>query len=353
MRDATTGTSTSRKRVYEKLAKDLANWNKGIVDFGIKMGLFDQESASNWNTDWYLPFFRHFEEEIGKDVPKGTRNYKSLAGQTGIKKLKGSQRALDNPLDNLIKNALHIVSASLKNDSAVLTLEQASKIKDPISGQFLAKKVKYPSGSSLRVIKNGKDVHYEISNEMLYDSLSSMNVNNDFAGMGWAIKAKNLFTRITTASPVFKVRNVLRDTMSAAGTTDVGFNLLKNAVGGWKELGKSEGEMLVSGAYLQFGNIRSDDPNFAQNLLTKDMRSGFIGMNPEAHDGYMNALRKAQAMSRGVWDAYQRWGDKLENANRAAVFKYHLDKGDSQLKAAFEARDLLDFTLHGEHSGLT
>ena len=347
MRDATTGASTSRKRVYEKLAKDLANWNKGIVDFGIKMGLFDQESASNWNTDWYLPFFRHFEEEIGKDVPKGTRNYKSLAGQTGIKKLKGSQRALDNPLDNLIKNALHIVSASLKNDSAVLTLEQASKIKDPISGQFLAKKVKYPSGSSLRVIKNGKDVHYEISNEMLYDSLSSMNVNNDFAGMGWAIKAKNLFTRITTASPVFKVRNVLRDTMSAAGTTDVGFNLLKNAVGGWKELGKSEGEMLVSGAYLQFGNIRSDDPNFAQNLLTKDMRSGFIGMNPEAHDGYMNALRKAQAMSRGVWDAYQRWGDKLENANRAAVFKHHMDKGDSQLKAAYEARDLLDFTLHG------
>ena len=347
VRDAETGVMVSRKKLYDKMAKDLAAWNKGIVDFGIKMGLFDQESASNWNTDWYLPFFRHFEEDEGKGGPKGTRNYKSLAGQTGIKKLKGSQRALDNPLDNLVKNALHIVSASLKNDSALLTLEQATKIKDPISGQMLARRVKHPSESSLRVIKDGKDFHYEISDPMLFDALASMGVTNDFAGMGWAIKAKNMFTRITTASPVFKVRNVLRDTISAAGTTDVGWNLYKNAVGGWKELGKSEAEMLVSGAYLQFGNIRSDDPNFAQKLLTKDMRSGFIGMNPEAHDGYMNALRKAHAMGRGVWDAYQKWGDKLENANRAAVFRHHLDKGDSQLKAAFEARDLLDFTLHG------
>ena len=347
LRDATTGVTVSRKHLYAKMAKELAEWNKGIVDFGIDMGLFNAESASNWNTDWYLPFFRHFEEGIGKDVPKGTRNYKSLAGQTGIKQLKGSHRALDNPLDNLVRNAMHIISASLKNDSAVLTLEQASKIKDPISGEFLARRVRHPSESSLRVIKDGKDFHYEISDPMLFDSLGSMNVSNDFAGMGWALYAKNLFTRITTASPVFKVRNVLRDTMNAAAQSEVGYNVFKNAVGGYKELGRSEADMLVSGAYIQFGNIRSDDPNFSKKLLTKEMRSGFIGANPEAHDGYMNAVRKYTAMARGVWDRYQRFGDKLENANRAAIFRHHLDKGDSQLKAAFEARDLMDFTLHG------
>ena len=347
LRDATTGATVSRKHLYARMAKELAEWNKGVVDFGINMGLFNAESASNWNTDWYLPFFRHFEEGIGKDVPKGTRNYKSLAGQTGIKQLKGSQRALDNPLDNLVRNAMHIISASLKNDSAVLTLEQASKIKDPISGEFLARRVKHPSESSLRVIKDGKDFHYEISDPMLFDSLGSMNVSNDFAGLGFALYAKNLFTRVTTASPVFKVRNVLRDTMNAAAQSEVGFNVFKNAVGGYRELGRSEADMLVSGAYIQFGNIRSDDPNFSKKLLTKEMRSGFIGANPEAHDGYMNAVRKYTAMARGVWDRYQRFGDKLENANRAAIFRHHLDKGDSQLKAAFEARDLMDFTLHG------
>ena len=347
MKDATTGVMTSRKIVYERVAKDLAAWNKNVVDLGIKMGLFNEESASNWNTDWYLPFFRHFEDEIGKDVPKGTRNYKSLAGQTGIKQLKGSKRALDNPLDNLVRNALHIVSASLKNDSAVLTLSQAEQIKDPITGEFLAQRTKHPGASSLRVIKDGKDVHYNISNQLLYDSLASLNVSNDFAGLSWAIGAKNLFTRITTASPLFKKRNILRDTIQAAAFSDVGFNVFKNATGGWKEVGKSEAELLVSGAYIQFGNLRSDDPNYSQKLLTKDMRAGFIGMNPEAHDGFMNAVRKYRQAARSVWDRYQKWGDKAENANRASIYRNLMNKGEGQTKAAYEAKDLHDFTLHG------
>ena len=347
MFDATTKVMTSRKRVYAQVGKDLAAWNKNIVDLGINLGLFNEESASNWRTDWYLPFFRHFEDEIGKDVPKGTRNYKSLAGQAGIKQLKGSKRALDNPLDNLVRNALHIVSASLKNDAAVLTLEQAEKIKDPITGEFLAKRTKHPGQSSLRVIKDGKDVHYNISNELLYKSLGQLNVTNDFSGLKWAIGAKNLFTRITTASPLFKKRNVLRDTIQAAALSDVGFNVWKNAVGGWKEVGKSEAELLVAGAYIQFGNLRSDDPNYAQKLLTKDMRSGFIGMNPEAHDGYKNAVKKYAQAARSVWDRYQKWGDKAENANRASIYRSIMNKGEGQTKAAYEAKDLHDFTLHG------
>ena len=52
-------------------------------------------------------------------------------------------------------------------------------------------------------------------------------------------------------------------------------------------------------------------------------------------------------MGRGVWDRYAKFGDKLENANRAALFKSLLEDGKSQTEAAFEARDLMDFTLHG------
>ena len=98
---------------------------------------------------------------------------------------------------------------------------------------------------------------------------------------------------------------------------------------------------------MQFGYLRSDDPNYAQKLLTREMRAGFIGMNPRKHEGYMNSIKKYFAMGRGAWDRYQNWGDKAENANRAWVYKTHLDKGDSQTKAAFEAKDVHDFTLHG------
>ena len=347
MKDATTGVIVPKKLIYEQAAKEMGLWNKSVANIGIDLGLFNNEVASNWVTEWYLPLFRYFEEDIGKDVPRGTRNYKSLTGQTGIKKLKGSKRPLDNMLNNLVRNALHIVSASLKNDAATLTLSEAEKIKDPITGEFLAQRTKHPGPDSLRIIKDGKDVHYNISNELLYKSLGQLNVTNDFAGLGLAIGAKNLFTVITTANPLFKKRNLLKDTMNAAAQTEAGFNVFKNATGGWKEIGDNKAELLVSGAYMQFGYLRSDDPNYSQKLLTKEMRAGFIGMNPRLHEGYMNALKKYGALARGVWDRYQNWGDKAENANRAWVYKTHLDKGDSQTKAAFEAKDVHDFTLHG------
>ena len=46
-------------------------------------------------------------------------------------------------------------------------------------------------------------------------------------------------------------------------------------------------------------------------------------------------------------DKYAKFGDKLENANRAALFKKSLAEGKSQTEAAFASRDLMDFTLHG------
>ena len=74
---------------------------------------------------------------------------------------------------------------------------------------------------------------------------------------GLGIKAKNIFTRIITSSPVFKFwSNIIRDTMGAAGTTDLGFNLWKNAVGGFRSLKDVQADMLVTGGYIQFGNIR-------------------------------------------------------------------------------------------------
>ena len=165
---------------------------------------------------------------------------------------------------------------------------------------------------------------------------------------GLGIKAKNIFTRIITSSPVFKFwSNIIRDTMGAAGTTDLGFNLWKNAVGGFRSLKDVQADMLVTGGYIQFGNIRSDDPNYAEKILGKELTSGYIVANPEKNERFQAALKKGFKMMGSVWRQYEKLGDKMENANRAALFNATLSKSKSKLKAAFEARDLMDFTLHG------
>ena len=348
MKDASTGAMLKRSVVYEGVRKDVMDMNKSIIDFGIKMGLLQETAAKNFEKDFYVPFYRIIEEEIGKSKVGNTTDYNSLTGQTGVKKLKGSGKPIGDPFNNLLQNWLHIIDASLKNDAAFTTIRSALTIQDPMnSSQMLVEKALSNTARTLRVLESGKEKFYNVNNKLLYDSLASLGPETKFPGFKLMIGAKGLFTKIITNNPVFKVNNILRDTVSAAGTSDIGFNLYKNAVGGYKSLKDNEAQMLVSGGYIQFAHTRADDPNYAETLLNKELSSGYILNNPESDETFLSALKKARHMGRGVWDWYTRVGDKLENANRAGLFKSLIEKGKSQTEAAFESRDLMDFTLHG------
>ena len=348
MKDASTGAMLKRSVVYEGVRKDVMDMNKSIIDFGIKMGLLQETAAKNFEQDFYVPFYRIIEEEIGNSKVGNTINYNSLTGQTGVKKLKGSGKPIGDPFNNLLQNWLHIIDASLKNDAAFTTIRSALTIQDPMnSSQMLVEKALSNTARTLRVLESGKEKFYNINNKLLYDSLASLGPDTKFPGFKLMIGAKGLFTKIITNNPVFKTNNILRDTVSAAGTSDIGFNLWKNAVGGYKALKEYEAQMLVSGGYIQFAHTRADDPNYAETLLNKELSSGYILNNPESDETFLSALKKARHMGRGVWDWYTRVGDKLENANRAGLFKSLIEKGKSQTEAAFGSRDLMDFTLHG------
>ena len=348
IKDATTGAMMPRAVVYEKVRKDLMALNKSVVKIGVDMGLLGKTAGENFEQEFYMPFYRVIEEEFGKTKGGNITDYNALTGQVGVKKLKGSGKPLGDPFNNLLHNWLHIIDASLKNDAAVTTIRSALTIQDPMnSSQMMVTKVPSPSTRSLRVLEGGKEKFYNINNKLLYQSLASLGPETKFPGMKYLIGAKGLFTKIITANPVFKINNIVRDTVSAAGTSDIGFNLIKNAWGGFKSISKLEAQMLVSGGYIQFVHTRADDPNYAETLLKKELSAGYVLNNPESDENFLSALKKAKHMGANLWDKYSRVGDKLENANRAALFAKLIEGGKSQTEAAFEARDLMDFTLHG------
>ena len=348
MKDASTGREASRQQIYNMVANDIAALNDSMVKLGIDMGLFNAQYAKQWQTAFYVPFYRHFEEQIGDGQFRGSANYNSMVNQRGVYELHGSEKGITDPMNNLLHNWLHIIDASIKNDSATVTMDAAARIIDPVTGLPMVQKVSSPNSRSVRILRNGKDEYYVINNKLLFDSLTTLSNDTKFPMFGLGIKAKTIFTRIITSSPVFKFwSNIIRDTVGAAGTTDVGFNLWKNAVGGYRSLKDVEADMLVTGGYIQFGNIRADDPNYAEKILGKELTSGYIVNNPETNETFQSALKKAWKMAGSVWRTYERVGDKMENANRAAIFTSTLAKAKSKLEAAFESRDLMDFTLHG------
>jgi len=349
IKNASTGVVVSREQLYEDIRKKVMQMNSSIVKIGIDMGLFNKEVSNNFESEFYVPFYRLIEEEIGDNNRGGfTGNYSGLTGQQGVKKLKGSNRPIGDPFNNLLFNWLHIMDASIKNDAANTTINSALSIRNPMdSSQMLVEPTNTNSSNTIRVKQNGVEKKYNINNQLLYNSMTALSSETKFPGLKYAIGAKGLFTKIITSFPGFKATNYFKDTITAAGTSDIGFNLVGNAIGGFRSIKDLHADMLVSGGYIQFAYTRSDDPKYAETLLNKELKSGYILNNPESDNTFLSALKKANHMRRGLLDKYAKFGDKLENANRAALFKNLIAEGKSQTEAAFEARDLMDFTLHG------
>ena len=348
--DVTTGNYTDRASLYKRISKEYQKFNEQVVDIGVRFGLFKKNIADAWEKQFYVPFFRVLEEDARDNQFVGPANYSGLVNQKGVERLKGTDAPINNPFDNILLNAFHIVDASLKNRAAVDAIDAALKIVDPATGATIARKLKGSAKDSVRILRDGVEEYYQISDKMLFEALTSQHYQNvNFPGMDFAIKAKRYFTYGTTFGLPFKIRNAIRDTISTSGTTTIGYNVFDNFFGGIGRLKDQEmkARMLVTGGYIQFGHLSSGDADFARKILERNLDSRYILNNPDAQANLKGAMQKFGRMFKQVVGRYDDWGNELENANRASLFAKESAKRGSNLLAAYYARDILDFSLSG------
>ena len=86
---------------YKKLFKEYQEWWNTIVEIGIKSELFTREQVNKWRNVDYVPFNR---------VNKTSKGPKQASDVFTIKMIRGSERNIGHPLDNIIKNARTILS---------------------------------------------------------------------------------------------------------------------------------------------------------------------------------------------------------------------------------------------------
>ena len=352
LKNAVTGKREKREKVYKNLRREFQEYNDSIIKIGKQFGIFGSE-ADRWRTDFYVPFWREVERQIGDTRGlRGPVNYKELVDiKSPVYKYKAADMQTKDIFNNVVQNWSNILDASLKNQAGFETLKKAENIVDPVTGLKLAEKVDEPTHRSVHVLVNGQKHFYNINNEPLFEALSSVHESDlRVPGLEWAIKAKRFLTLGVTSSPDFKIRNAIRDSLTIMGTTDVGFNVAKNFFGGFSSLKDREfkGRMLTSGGYMQFGFMENQDPRVAEKMLARDLKMSYVLDNREAKENFQAAWSKQGRILRRLWSRYQDWGDTMENANRAALFKKKIGEGKSDLEAAYHARDVLDFSLHGK-----
>ncbi len=332
-----------------------ARWNRlnaATLDLAQEAGLFTKEARAEFESEWYIPFFRESDDGdvIAPFKPKGIANQNA-----GIKKLKGGEANTNDLLENIFTSTSKLIDASMKNMAAQKTVWN-------LADTGIIEVIPKPNKMDYQALANGKDrimVKLEGEDYMirvedpdLYRAMTFFDRKPFSAMVNVAAKAKRLLTAGVTASPEFMLRNFLRDSLSSWAISKDGFRPVIDSIKGVKKTLAMDGstiDVMFSGASFLGGYVNGNDPEAMADTVRKSLRRK--GMTPEQIARYEKSIIRNAAQAKGVvanvWEKYNRYGEAFENANREAVYAAAIKAGKSHAQAAFESKDLMDFSMLG------
>ncbi|MGL6255272.1 LPD38 domain-containing protein [Aeromonas caviae] len=338
-----------------KFMEAKARWNRlnaATLDLAQEAGLFTQEARAEFESEWYIPFFRESDDGdvIAPFKPKGIANQNA-----GIKKLKGGEANTNDLLENIFTSTSKLIDASMKNMAAQKTVWN-------LADTGIIEVIPKPNKMDYQALANGKDrimVKLEGEDYMirvedpdLYRAMTFFDREPFGAMVNVAAKAKRILTAGITASPEFMLRNFLRDSLSSWAISKDGFKPMIDSIKGVRKTWRMDGstiDVMFSGASFLGGYVNGNDPEAMADTVRKSLRRK--GMTPEQIARYEKSIIRNAAHAKGVvadaWEKYSRVGEAVENGNREAVYDAAIKAGKSHAQAAFESKDLMDFSMLG------
>lgn len=319
---------TPRMPAYASALRELNAFNEAGLKIAKESGLIDQAAMDLMKDQPYVPFYRLMEDG---DI-KGARFSSGLINQQAFKKLKGGTQQINaDLLQNTLLNWSHLYAAAARNRAALATMGDAEKM-------GIAYQVPADTKGAVKVMRDGVTEHWMIEDPYLLDAVSALHYTPSKLAQGMA-PFKRLLTMGVTINPTFKIRNLIRDSLSAMALSDLGYNPFANVAQGWKAMDKNsqtQASMLASGGIIKFGT--QEDTGALRRKIDK------LGGTMLDKDGF----GKLKSQMASLWEAYEEFGDRTENANRAALYERLIAKGNSHAEASFMARDLMDFSMSGK-----
>lgn len=392
---------------FEAIYQEYNKVNEAVLDLAEKAGLIKPSNRAGWMTDYYVPFYRQDEEgapSFGAPVGK-----KGLSHQTAaIKELKGGKMPTKDLLENMLTGWTKRIDASMKN---MALLEVVNNLKgseylidegmkwtrmvvprnevvkhikgDRVALEFWAEQlgldvtadhlevahelnkldtsgyeelwgqVAPTDPDIIRVQRNGKSEYYRVKDDALLRGLKHMEgsiFNDPITRIGRSFK--RILTTGVTASPDFIIRNFIRDAAHAWTINPDGFKFGVDSINGLKNaLAEDQDyrDLMFAGASFQGGYVHGTDPEASAQIIRRALEKK--GLSKGQQDAFMGTLVNTPARSaemlKSAWQMYREFGDKIENSNRLSTYKAALASGKSRRQAAYEAKDLMDYSMRG------
>lgn len=348
--------ANGKEELFEQVRQEYNKVNSAILDVAQDAGLLSNEQRASFDEEYYVPFFRDMGETDAEldDIKRmivEPHMRKGIASQSAkIKELKGGKQSTKDLLENIIARQSTLIDASLKNkamqevtdnlDGTDYMQAETSEEIASLSQQELNKLHR------VKVMRNGKAQAYMVSDPALLRALIQVNdvgSQSLFNKMGRS--AKRFLTAGITLSPDFIFKNFVRDAAHAWMINKDDFKFGTDSIKGLKKAFKEDEayrDLIFSGAAFQGGYIHGADPEAAAQQTRRALRSK--GLTTNEIDGYLDTIVNSGAE---LLEKYRGISDKVENANRLSTYESALAAGKSKRQAAYEAKDLMDYSLKG------
>ena len=322
------------KKKFTEQEKIYRNFNKQLLNYMEDNGLISKELHNKLNQNTaYTPYQRLMD-----DVSSFTGHSQQLGNLNSeqvIKKMKGSDRTILNPIEATMSNTMRIINEGQRNIAARKIAENAfseNRLKDgqkPRAGY-----------DTLNFMENGKKVSYEVP-KMVASEMKRLNrvlpegVEKVISAL--SMPAKTLRGGATSLNPIFAASNLIRDQLQTTITGNIGANI------------KGTPKALL--ATFGFGEK-------ADNLRAELSRQGIIGSEYRQTYGYkqgdlMAELQKEHHLSKKAADRLKHPIDALNDLiGRTEYFtraqQYFGTDGDITAKSQAARNNTLNFSRGGE-----
>lgn len=349
---------------FENITKELYKFQDAILNYGLQSNLYDEELLKRLKflNKQYVPFYRVFEELNNQGhFGKGLAN---ISNQ--IKRIRGSEREIINPLESIVKNTYAIINAADRNQIGIMMANLASKDKelarlfeeiptpiakvaqvkmedlgidiDGLNEEDMDKVVDIfrpslfvPKDNVLTVMMKGKKRFFQVDPD-IYKAMMA----TERETMGLMMKIFSTPTRWLRAgailAPEFAVRNPLRDVMTAYCYSNYGFVPIIDNIKGIFSLVKKDNDYLL---WKMGGGEHSMMVSMDRQYLQKSFDEIVKGK------GFTNYIKSPLETLRII-------SELSEKLNRLPEAKLALAKGKSPIEAGYASREItLDFAKGG------
>ncbi|TMP48731.1 LPD38 domain-containing protein [Pseudoalteromonas sp. S1688] len=348
--------ANGKEELFEQVRQEYNKVNSAILDVAQGAGLLSEEQRASFDEEYYVPFFRDMGETDAEmdDIKRmivEPHMRKGIASQSAkIKELKGGKQSTKDLLENIIARQSTLIDASLKNKAMqevvnnldgtdYMTHEKSEEAKNRTQEQL-------NNDGKVRVMVNGKPQAYLVSDPALLRALIQINdVGSQSLFNKMSRSAKRFLTAGITLSPDFIFKNFVRDAAHAWMINKDDFKFGTDSIKGLKKAFKEDEayrDLIFSGAAFQGGYIHGADPEAAAQQTRRALRSK--GLTTNEIDGYLDTIVNNGAE---LLEKYRGISDKVENANRLSTYEAALAAGKSKRQAAYESKDLMDYSLKG------